>query len=85
MITILYFARFREKLGLDREELALPGNADATVQTVLDLLVARGGVWQEQLGCERGVLVAINQEMAARESSVYEGDELAVFPPVTGG
>ena len=85
MITILYFARFREKLGRDSEQLALPEDTDVTVQTVLDMLAARGGAWQEELGGGRGVLVAINQEMVARESSVYDGDELAVFPPVTGG
>lgn len=85
MITILYFARFRERLGVDSEQLVLPADTGATVQTVLDLLAARGGAWQEQLGGERGVLVAVNQELVARESSVCDGDELAVFPPVTGG
>ena len=83
MITVLYFARFREKLGLDREEVTLPPGA--TVQTLLDLLASRGGQWQELFGCERGVLVAVNQAMATRECSLADGDELAVFPPVTGG
>ncbi|MDP2228419.1 MAG: MoaD/ThiS family protein [Moraxellaceae bacterium] len=85
MITILYFARFREKLGLAQEQLELPARGDVDVQTVLDLLAARGGVWADLFECERGVLAAINQEMVSRESSVYEGDELALFPPVTGG
>lgn len=83
MITVLYFARFREKLGLEREELPLP--ASATAQELLDFLAARGGTWQELFGCERGVLVAINQAMATRESAIADGDEIAVFPPVTGG
>ncbi|HEX4870367.1 MAG TPA: molybdopterin converting factor subunit 1 [Moraxellaceae bacterium] len=83
MITVLYFARFREKLGQDREVLPLP--APATVQGLLDLLVARGGEWAAQLGCERGVLVAVNQQMAPRDAALGEGDEVAVFPPVTGG
>lgn len=85
MITVLYFARFREKLGRDRETLAMADTQPVTVQDVLDQLVARGGVWQELLDCDRGVLVAVNQEMANRETSVGNGDELAVFPPVTGG
>lgn len=83
MITLLYFARFREKLGQERETLALP--APATVQALLQALVARGGAWQEQLGGERPVLVAINQQMATRESALAVGDEIALFPPVTGG
>lgn len=83
MITILYFARFREKLGQERETLALP--APATVQSLLQTLVARGGAWQDQLGGQGPVLVAINQQMATRESALAAGDEIALFPPVTGG
>lgn len=83
MITILYFARFREKLGQERETLALP--APATVQSLLQTLVARGGAWQDQLGGQGQVLVAINQQMATRESALAAGDEIALFPPVTGG
>jgi molybdopterin synthase sulfur carrier subunit len=85
MITVLYFARFREKLGKERETLPLPAAGPASVQTLLDELAARGGIWQELLGCERGVLVAINQQMATRESALADGDEVAIFPPVTGG
>lgn len=83
MITVLYFARFREKLGLDREVVELP--APATVQTLLDVLAARGGSWQEFFGCGRGVLVAVNQAMVTREAGLAAGDEVAIFPPVTGG
>lgn len=83
MINVLFFARFREKLGTDRETLALP--APATVQGLLDLLVARGEPWAGQLGGERGVLVAVNQQMAGRDAPLADGDEVAVFPPVTGG
>lgn len=83
MITVLYFARFREKLGQDREIVALP--APATVESLLQALAARGGVWQEQLGGERPVLVAINEQMATLASALVAGDEVAIFPPVTGG
>lgn len=85
MITILYFARFREKLGLDRETMVFPADDAASVQTVLDQLTGRGGLWAELLGGDRGVLVAVNQEMANRDSSISDGDEVAIFPPVTGG
>lgn len=84
MITVLYFARFRERLGCERETIELPKEG-ATVQAVLNTLIARGGFWQEQLDSDRGVLVAVNQEMANRETLVQQGDELAIFPPVTGG
>lgn len=83
MIKVLYFARFREKLGREGESLALP--TPATVQGLLDQLVARGDAWAEQLGPGRNVLVAVNQAIAARDAALAEGDEVAVFPPVTGG
>lgn len=82
-INVLYFARFRDKLGTEREALALP--APASVQGLLDQLAARGGAWAEQLGAGRNVLVAVNQEMAGRDAALADGDEVAVFPPVTGG
>ncbi len=85
MITVLYFARFRERLGCERETMTLPDASATTVQAVLDTLIARGGLWQELLDSDRGVLVAVNQEMASRETAVRQGDELAIFPPVTGG
>ncbi|MDF2445191.1 MAG: hypothetical protein K0S46_427 [Moraxellaceae bacterium] len=85
MITVLYFARFREKLGRDQESLPLPSASPVTVQVLLDELVARGGAWSDVFGCERGVLVAVNQRMAQRDSLLCEGDEIAFFPPVTGG
>ncbi|MDQ8036734.1 MAG: molybdopterin converting factor subunit 1 [Pedobacter sp.] len=84
-IQILYFARFREKLGRDSEAFELAADRDTSVQSVLDVLAARGGVWQELFDCEKGVLAAINQEMVSRETLVYDEDELALFPPVTGG
>lgn len=85
MITVLYFARFREKLGLASEDISLPEDRDTTVQNVLDMLADRGGLWQELFGGEQSVMAAINQEMATRESVVLDDDELAIFPPVTGG
>ena len=45
MISVLYFARFRERLGRDRETVELPDDGALTVQSVLDFLVSRGGLW----------------------------------------
>lgn len=85
MITILYFARFREKLGMASEAIALPEDRDSNVQSVLDTLAARGGLWQEFFAGDSTVMVAINQDMATRDSRVLDDDEIAIFPPVTGG
>lgn len=83
-LQLLYFARLREVFGLAEERVDVP----VEVLTVADLiawLVARGGVWAEELGGQRVFRVAINQEMAQRTQAIPAGAEVAIFPPVTGG
>jgi molybdopterin synthase sulfur carrier subunit len=84
MVTVLYFARLREVLGTGREELALPGNA-TDVAAVRQALLARGGAWAEAFGEAKRIRAAVNQEMASDSTAVRDGDEVAFFPPVTGG
>jgi sulfur-carrier protein len=84
MVTILYFARLREALGTGREELALPDD-DSDVAAVRRTLLARGGPWAEAFGASRRIRAAVNQEMASDDTAVRDGDEVAFFPPVTGG
>jgi len=84
MIRVLYFARLREQLGRDAETLeASP--ALANVAAVMAHLQARGGPWAETFGGGQRVMMAVNQEMADRATVLRDGDELAFFPPVTGG
>ena len=84
MLNILYFARLREAFGTDREKL-LPPPGLTTVAALLDLLRARGGSWEKELAPQRNFRVAVNQEMADAQTTVSSGDEVAFFPPVTGG
>jgi molybdopterin synthase sulfur carrier subunit len=84
MVTVLYFARLREALGRATEELALPAEV-RDLAALRATLVARGGAWAAELGGGRAVRAAVNQEMASPETSVKDGDEIAFFPPVTGG
>lgn len=84
MITVLYFARLREALGTGSEQIALPP-AVRNLGSLRALLIARGDAWAEALGPGRPVRVAVNQDMAADDTPVAEGDEIAFFPPVTGG
>lgn len=83
-LTVLYFARLRESLGLAREEIALPTNV-SNVGQLLDFLRARGALWQDLLNDAKTVRVAVNQDLAANDTPIKEGDEVALFPPVTGG
>jgi molybdopterin synthase sulfur carrier subunit len=82
-VKVLYFASLRETLGYSHETLTLPA-AVATLGDLRSHLAKRGGVW-ESLGEGRNVRAAINQEMVGPEVTVADRDEIAFFPPVTGG
>jgi len=83
MIEILYFARLREQLGRDREQL--PGAHFPDLQSIVSELQQRGGEWQVVFGGDQPLLMALNQEMSGPSAVVADGDEVAFFPPVTGG
>lgn len=84
MVRILYFAGLREATGSAAEEVALPAGV-ATVGALRAHLRARGGAWAEALGEGRRVRAAVNQDMAGDAAPIADGDEVAFFPPVTGG
>jgi molybdopterin synthase sulfur carrier subunit len=84
VIRVCYFASLREQLGVAEESLDLPaGIGDLTALRAW--LRARGGVWAEALADSRPVLCAVNQVMARPDQAIADGDEVAFFPPVTGG
>ncbi len=83
MLNILYFARLRETFAMEKESLNVP--ATATVAGLLIELRARGGVWADALGVDKRWRVAVNQNMAEIDTPLKSGDEVAIFPPVTGG
>ncbi|WP_299976510.1 molybdopterin converting factor subunit 1 [uncultured Pseudoteredinibacter sp.] len=82
MITLLYFARYREVLGLDSEQLVFA--KPCTVQDVIEQLKQRGEPWSSTLSDSK-LMLAVNQTIASAEQELNDGDELAFFPPVTGG
>ena len=83
-MTLLYFAWVREQIGHDTEEIALPADVQ-TVAALLDWLRSRGGGYASALEDLSVIRVAVNQEFAAPDHAVADGDEIALFPPVTGG
>lgn len=84
MVTLLYFASLRESLGTSREQLALP-SGNATVSSLIDELRSRDSRWTEAFAPGKTWRVAVNQQMATLATPVKPGDEVAFFPPVTGG
>ena len=84
MITLLYFARLRESFGLASEQAELPAQV-TDVASLTEWLRQRGSVWQKELAPGKPVRVSINQDMAGPDTVVRDKDEIAFFPPVTGG
>lgn len=83
-LKVLYFARLRERLGVAEEAVELPDGM-GMVAMLLDVLRARGGAWAEELAAGKNFRVAVNQDMAGMEAPIEDDDEVAIFPPVTGG
>lgn len=81
-IQLLYFAALAEQLQCSQEQIVLPSEV-TTVSELQKWLAARGELWNalasEQVRC------AVNQEIATIEHPIRTGDEVAFFPPVTGG
>jgi sulfur-carrier protein len=84
MVRIVYLARLRDAFGRSEEQIDLPGDV-GTVAALLAWLRTRGGVWAQELASGRSVRVAVNHDVAAPGTPVARGDEVALFPPVTGG
>lgn len=84
MVTLLYFARLREALGVHRETAELPLEVN-DIYALMQWLRTRGNAWETELTSDGPVRVAVNQEMADAATPVADGDEVAFFPPVTGG
>ncbi|OOS00567.1 molybdopterin synthase sulfur carrier subunit [Haemophilus paracuniculus] len=81
MITVLFFAQVRELVGVDR--LGVEANFN-TAEQLRQHLAEKGSKWA--LALEAGkLLVAINQTLMPLDSPIKDGDEVAFFPPVTGG
>ena len=81
MIHIKLFASIRERIGLPSFDLRY--NGETTVAELIVTLVHEGEKWQ--LLQEQDVLVALNQTLCGKDATLKDGDEVAFFPPVTGG
>ena len=83
-MQLLYLAWLRERIGLS-EELVEPPSGIVTVADLVAWLRSRGAGYAEALADTARVRCAVNQEFATAEAAVADGDEIAFFPPITGG
>ena len=83
-VRLVFLARLREAFGSAGETLALPGG-NATVASIIAVLRGRGGAFAAELAPGRAVRIAVNHAMVGADAPVGDGDEVALFPPVTGG
>lgn len=84
-MRVLYFAWVRQKVGLAEEVLDPPPAAVHDVASLIDHLAARSPGHAAAFANRRQVRAAVNQEFATPDHPVKPGDEIAFFPPVTGG
>lgn len=84
MIAIHYFASIREALDCEHEKIELPDDVETVEHLIGFLIKKHGAPWAEVLG-KGTIMIALNHEMADASATIVAGDEVAFFPPVTGG
>lgn len=81
-MLIRYFASLREQLGCESETLNAPAE---DIAQLIELLSQRGELWRQLLSDNSRLQIAVNHNIARRNTQLQENDEVAFFPPVTGG
>ena len=83
-VRILYFAWLKDRLGRGEEQVVLPEGV-ATVGGLRDWMRARDTLFEAVFAPGGRIRAAVNQDFATDDAPVRPGDEIAFFPPVTGG
>ena len=84
MLKVLFFARVREELACSELEWQWPDSGLDLNQLEENLCVEYGRVWRKVLK-QDNMIRAVNQQVIASNCALKDGDEIAFFPPVTGG
>jgi molybdopterin synthase sulfur carrier subunit len=83
-VRVLYFAWLRQKVGVAEESLVPPAEV-GTVGGLIDWLAAQSPAHADAFAHRGAIRCAVNQDFATAATRVGPGDEVAFFPPVTGG
>lgn len=84
LIKVLYFARLKESLNYSTEEMDLPADVN-TIAQLKAHLAKRGEAWANLFNGKQLIRAAINHALVENNAAIKNGDEVAFFPPVTGG
>ncbi len=84
MLQIHYFASVREAMGREREQVDLPPDV-ASVAELIPYLRSRDSAFARMFAEHETLLAAVNQTVAGNERAIADGDEIAFFPPMSGG
>ena len=83
-MQLLYFGWVKSRIGIGKEELSPPPEV-TNVASLIDWLKGRGDRYANAFEDSTALRVAVNQEIAPLDAAIADGDEVAVFPPMTGG
>ncbi|MEK9645363.1 MAG: molybdopterin converting factor subunit 1 [Alphaproteobacteria bacterium] len=83
-MQVLYFGWVKSKIGIGQEQVSPPDGVES-VGELIDWLKARGGGYEVAFADAAEIRAAVNHEIALHEAPIKEGDEVALFPPMTGG
>ena len=84
-INILFFAGIREMFGIHEKDIEILESENSPYKVLSFLSEKEQGSWAEQINKKDSIRVAINQEISDWNDPLSDGDELAFFPPITGG
>ncbi len=84
MMQVLYFGWVRARVGISQETVSPPPGV-ATVGQLVEWLRERGEGYATAFADSAGIRAAVNHEIADADAPVKQGDEVALFPPMTGG
>jgi len=84
-LKILFFASLREQFEFSQKEITLTKEVRTAEEFLLNMSIKSGGEWVNLFENKNMYKLAINQELCSWKDPIHEGDELAIFPPITGG